>query len=92
MVEFNDNAADSPDWPRGETWCLGDQPSIGVLLQDREHITYTMQPAPQADVDCRYSFPGYAHKIRVYDSVNVRLTLEDFYAKLALYFSPGLRR
>lgn len=91
MVEFNDGAADSPNWPRGETWCLGDQPSIGVLLQDRENVTHTMQPAPQVDENCHYSFPGYAHQIRVYDSVDVRLMLEDFYAKLALHFHPMFR-
>lgn len=88
MVDFNDFAAEWKKWPRGETWCLGDQPSVGVLLQDPENYTWTMQPAPQVGEDYRYYYPGFDHQIRVYDSVDVRLMLEDFYCKLALHYHP----
>lgn len=92
LVAFNDFAAGWPNWPRGETWCLGDTPSVGVLLQDPENITWTMQPAPHVEADYHYTFPGCTHQIRVYDSVDVRLMLEDFYAKLALHYPPAWQK
>lgn len=85
MVELNDSLGDAP-WPHGETWCLGDQPTVGVLLEDRERENYTMQKAPIVQPDCTYAPRPDAHEIRVYDSVDVRLILEDFYAKMALLF------
>ena len=70
----------------GETWCIGDQPTIGVLLEDKERQNYTLRPAPRVRPDCTYeALPG-ARNIRVYHTTDVRLTLEDFYAKLALHF------
>lgn len=92
MVAFNDFAAQWRGWPRGETWCLGDQPAVGVLLQDPENCTWTMQPAPHVEADYSYTFPGYGHTIRVYDSVDVRLMIEDFYAKLTLHFHPAWKK
>ena len=85
MVELNDHLANAP-WPHGETWCIGDQPTVGVLLEDKQRDNYTMQKAPIVNPDCTYSPRPNAHEIRVYDTIDVRLTLEDFYAKLALFF------
>ena len=85
MVELNDKLAQNP-WPHGETWCIGDQPTVGVLLEDRQRQNYTMQKAPVVNADCTYSTRENAREIRVYDTIDVRLTLEDFYAKLALFF------
>ena len=85
MVELNDRLADHP-WPHGETWCIGDQPTVGVLLEDKQRENYTMRRAPVVLPDCTYAPRKNAREIRVYDTVDVRLTLEDFYAKLALFF------
>ena len=88
MVELNDESARS-FWPHGETWCIGDQPTVGVLLEDKYRRNYTMRPAPRVLPDCSYAPRPGAHEIRVYDTVDARLTLEDFFSKLALFFGPA---
>ena len=89
MVDFNMTLADRPLWPHGETWCLGDSPTIGVLLEEpKKKNLFDMVSAPEINPDLTYSFPGTHREIRVYHTVNDRLTLEDFYAKLALNFPP----
>ena len=85
MVELNDLLADNP-WPHGETWCVGDQPTVGVLLEDKQRKNYTMWKAPTVQPDGSYVLGTHDHEVRVYDSIDVRLTMEDFYAKLALCF------
>jgi purine nucleosidase len=85
MVELNDALGNAP-WPHGETWCIGDQPTVGALLEDKDRANYTMRPAPRVDSDCHYIPQPQNRKIRVYDTMDVRLTLEDFYAKLALFY------
>lgn len=85
MAELNDRLADDPSFPHGESWCLGDQPTVGLLLEDRGRQNYDMRPAPRVSMDCRY-LPGQSGRdIRVYHTLDVRMTLEDFYAKLALH-------
>ncbi len=84
MVELNDRLGEM-SWPHGETWCIGDQPTVGVLLEDQERQNYTMRRTPLVRPDCTYAPRPGAREIRVYDTVDVRLTLEDFYAKLALF-------
>lgn len=85
MVALNNEMADNP-WPHGETWCIGDQPTVGVLLEDKYRRNYTMRKAPRVLPDCRYAPREDAGEVRVYDTIDVRLTLEDFFAKLALFY------
>ena len=85
MAELNERLADDPGFPHGESWCLGDQPTVGLLLEDRGRRNYDMRPAPRVAKDFRY-LPGQSgREIRVYHTLDVRMTLEDFYAKLALH-------
>lgn len=90
MVEFNHKCADVSHWPHGEIWGLGDSPTIAVLMEESEKTDiYDMVKAPSiAYTDMKYSFAEENRKIRVYKQVNARLTMEDFYAKLAINF-PG---
>ena len=89
MAEFNMTLANNPLWPHGETWCLGDSPTIGVLLEEpKKKDLYDLIPAPEIDQDFTYRLSGRNREIRVYKTVNDRLTLEDFYAKLALNYPP----
>ena len=86
MVELNDRLGDF-EWPHGETWCIGDQPTVGLLLEDKQRTdNYTMKRAPRVAPDCTYIDNPGAREIRVYHNTDVRLTLEDFYAKLALNY------
>lgn len=88
MVEFNYKCADVSHWPHGEIWGLGDSPTIAVLMEESEKTdNYDMIKAPViAYEDMKYSFPDNNREIRVYKYVNVRLTMEDFYAKLSINF------
>lgn len=85
MAELNTRLGDYPNWPRGEMWCLGDQGCIAVLLQEKDQ-GFEMKPAPRITPDCTYVHNQDYRDIRVYHSVDVRLTLEDFFCKLALNF------
>ena len=76
------------EWPHGETWCLGDEGVICALLEDVQRTEgYTEIAAPYIDADMRY-LPGKNpdRKIRVYHRMDVRLDLEDFYAKLKINY------
>ncbi|MFV0502437.1 MAG: nucleoside hydrolase [Lachnospirales bacterium] len=68
----------------GESWVLGDSPAVGLILyEDRFHFDYV--PAPLITADMAYVHTGLNRPIRVYNSVDSRLILEDFYCKLALF-------
>ena len=92
MVALNDSLAELPHWPHGETWCLGDEGVICALLEDRERSGgYTELPAPRFDAEMRY-LPGCPdRRIRVYQNMDVRLDLEDLYAKLKINFPEEAR-
>ncbi|PWM58673.1 MAG: nucleoside hydrolase [Subdoligranulum variabile] len=71
---------------RGENWCLGDQPAVGVLLQCPLRGNWQERPAPRIRDDMTYAPDSGGKSIRVYDSVDPRMILEDFYAKLRLCY------
>ncbi|MFE8118771.1 nucleoside hydrolase [Brenneria goodwinii] len=88
MIDFNRKISalvkDVP-WPKSEVWVLGDNPSISLLLDDHEY-NYTLVDAPQLNDDLTYASQPNARQIRVYNAVDARFTLEDFYAKLTLTY------
>lgn len=45
MVEYNNKMIDYIPWPHGESWGLGDQGTITVLLEENRK-NYEWQPAP----------------------------------------------
>lgn len=87
MLDLNQALSSSRTWPHGETWGLGDEGCICALLEEAERKDgYTLMKAPRILDDMRYA-PGRAdRKIRVYHRMDVRLDLEDFFAKLQLNF------
>lgn len=92
MVEFNNTCGDIPHWPHGEIWGLGDSPTVSVLLEESERTTsYKMYPAPFVNEDLSYNLEAGNREIRVYNYVDSRLTMEDFYAKLYLNFGAGAK-
>lgn len=68
-----------------ESWCLGDQPTISVLL-DRHQSNYECVPAPFVTEDMFYIHGTGNRPIRVYHYIDSYMTMEDFYAKLAAWF------
>ena len=70
----------------GENWTLGDNTVIAVLLQNRFRGNWHEIVAPRIKDDLTYEENLNGKKIRVYDSIDVRMTLEDFFAKLNLAY------
>lgn len=68
----------------GETWVLGDNPTIGLLLYEHR-FEFDWMPAPLITQDMTYVHTGLNRPIRVYRRVDSRLILEDMYCKLALF-------
>ena len=87
LVGLNTALGDLPAWPHGETWCLGDEGVICALLEDAERSCgYTLRPAPRIEEDMHYLLDESRRQIRVYHAMDVRMDLEDLFAKLQINF------
>jgi inosine-uridine nucleoside N-ribohydrolase len=85
LVRLNEEYGNNANrWPLGEAWSLGDSPAVSLLLDDHE-FGYELKPAPRITPDMHYVHHQSERKIRVYHYVDPRFTLEDMYAKLALF-------
>jgi purine nucleosidase len=86
-MRFNDERRATKGWPRGEDWTLGDSPAISVLMNQHQHTDhYQLINAPLIDSDHRYIPQSGGRQIRVYDRIDGRVILEDFFAKLQLVY------
>jgi len=90
MVEFNmeltkATAGLNIDWPKGESWSLGDSPVVGLMLDPHDYA-WTMREAPVIDEDMKYHFDGNGRHIRVYNDMDSRFILEDMFAKLKINY------
>ncbi|QOS79413.1 nucleoside hydrolase [Paenibacillus sp. JNUCC31] len=88
LVNYNDLMAKMMpdiDWPKGESWCLGDSPAVSLLLDDHQ-FGYEMKPPPRFTEEMIYMHGQNGRQIRVYHYVDPRFTLEDMFAKLALQY------
>lgn len=87
MLEVNQKLFPHGTWPHGETWALGDEGCVCALLEEIERDDgYDIIEAPLILDDMTYSFGHGKRKIRVYHKMDVRLDLEDLFAKLQLNF------
>lgn len=68
----------------GESWVLGDSPSVGLLLYEHR-FEFDLVPAPTVSPSGAYIHTALNRPIRVYRRIDSRLILEDLYAKLALF-------
>jgi len=84
LSAVNDAYGGNPEWPSGESWVLGDSAAVGVLLDERA-FAHRRRSAPRIDGRMRYVRRRGRRTIRVYNSVDPRFILEDFYAKLELF-------
>ncbi|MFB5678320.1 nucleoside hydrolase [Paenibacillus terreus] len=84
MIEVNDKLADNMHFPKGEKWSLGDSPAVSLLL-DAHDYGWEMRSAPHITKEMYYVHKPTERKIRVYHDVDSRFTLEDMFAKLALF-------
>jgi inosine-uridine nucleoside N-ribohydrolase len=81
----NYNVSQYAGWTAGESWSLGDSPSVGVAL-DPNCGHYVYREAPIFNEDTTYRFEAGRPKIRVYTSIDSRFILEDFICKLQLIY------
>lgn len=86
MVDFNNRMHVFQAWPHGESWGLGDQGTVTVLLEENNRGNYNWIPAPRFSSEMYYMHKQNNRPIRVYHTLDARFTLEDFYAKLAINF------
>ena len=88
QLEKENHAEYRPDFllRAGENWVLGDNTTAAVLLMNRFRGNWHMAHAPVIREDLTYGANPAGKLIRVYDSVDVRMTLEDLYAKLSLAY------
>ena len=87
MDEGYSRAATRTACPGGESWQVGDSPVIGLMVADHKGH-YTVEGAPRFEYgSCRCLLrPGNPRKIRVYNHVDSRFVLEEFFAKIKYYF------
>lgn len=87
MIDFNNEFTKFQRWPHGESWGLGDQATVTVLLEEYERYNWDWVPAPRVDSrSMNYIHNQNNRPIRVYHTIDARLTLADFYAKLKINF------
>jgi inosine-uridine nucleoside N-ribohydrolase len=70
---------------------LGDSPAVGVIMYP-DCGRWDWRPAPEFSREMFYLYTGRNRPIRVYDTVDARFILEDFFAKLASFAQHGLPR
>ncbi len=72
------------DFRTGESWVLGDNPSVGLILYPHR-FDFDWIGAPHVQADGCYVPEMPNRPIRVCKNVDCRLILEDMFAKLALF-------
>lgn len=86
IEDYNLHTDEPCELRRGENWSLGDSPAIAALLQCEWRGNFHAEHAPYIRDDMTYQANPNGKLIRVYDYVDVRMLLEDFFAKLALCY------
>ena len=88
MLQVNDMYGNIPvrmPFPHGEVWSIGDQPTITVLLQSETGSEFHTEYVKLQD-DMTYELGMRGKAVRVYDAVDMRLTMEDLFSKLKLCY------
>jgi inosine-uridine nucleoside N-ribohydrolase len=80
LIDWNERNTTRPM----EFRSLGDSPAIGVMINPFCG-RFTHRPAPTFTTDAAYDFSNSYRPIRVYDTIDARFILEDFFAKLRLF-------
>ena len=75
-----------PEFRRGENWSLGDNTTIAMLMENQATGHWYMRKAPKINDDMTYSDNPEGKEIKVFTDLDYRMSLEDFYAKMALAY------
>lgn len=74
------------EFPHGELWSIGDQPTVSALLENVAGQKRHIEKAPRILDDMTYAANPEGKDIYVYDDVDRRLLLDDFFARLKLCY------
>lgn len=83
MQEYGNS--EKAGWTCGESWSLGDSPTVGLGM-DPYIGKFIYRPAPTVSADGKYISFHQNRTIRVYQTVDSRFILEDFFAKLKIFY------
>lgn len=75
----------------GGSWPMGDSPTVLLSAIAQESSRFTDRPAQRLEDDSRYGAPLPGRTIRVFDQIDARLAIEDFFALLRLHADGRLR-
>ncbi len=78
VIYFNNQSISRP----AEYRILGDSPAVGVMIYP-DCGKWTWKPAPVFDQNMNYFHSGKFRPIKVYETIDSRFILEDFFAKLS---------
>jgi inosine-uridine nucleoside N-ribohydrolase len=84
LVEWNAANVQGPIEYRS----LGDSPAVGVIMCP-DCGRWEWRPAPEFEPSMHYRHTGRNRPIRVYETVDARFILEDFFARLARFAAAG---
>ena len=84
MDEYN-NGPLAVSWTPGESWTLGDNPSVAVVIDENSGFSQ-WENAWLIDAETNYVQELPDRKIRVFHTMNSHFVLEDLFAKLQLNF------
>lgn len=89
MVAYN--GTEQASWTQGESWSLGDSPSVAVAINPGcGH--YAKKRAPWIQQDTSSMAKEDSPMIRIYSDVDSRFVLEDFISKLQLEYLLEVRK
>lgn len=74
------------DFPQGELWSIGDQPTVSALLENPSGQMRHIERAPHIRDDMTYEENPEGKEIYVYDGIDRRLLLDDFFARLQMCY------
>ena len=83
MHEYNHT--EGAGWTPGESWSLGDNPAVAVVIDDTAGRA-RWENAWLIDADTFYTQELPGRKIRVYHTINSHFVLGDLFDKLAIHF------
>jgi inosine-uridine nucleoside N-ribohydrolase len=85
VVDFFEEMKHFPGWPRAESLDICDLTVIGLMMEEH-HYCYSWRQAPSIGEDMFYRENHENRPIRVYDDIDGRYILEDFFSKLQINY------
>ncbi len=83
MDEYNNDPW--AGWTAGESWSLGDNPSVAVVIDDCAGRSQ-WENAWLIDAETNYTAELPDRKIRIFHTIDSRFVLEDLFSKLTIHF------